>query len=234
MGILIERAMGIQVKICGLRRPRDVWAAAEGGAAMVGFVFYGPSPRALSPTGAGELAGHVPSGLKKVGVFVDASDDQILEASRSASLDFVQLHGREDPARVRAVAELTGLAIIKALPIAVRADLEPVREFEEVADYLLFDAKTPAGGNLPGGNAAAFDWGLLAGRSFKKPWLLSGGLTAENLGRALAMSGAGMVDVSSGVEGSRGEKSSDMIAAFLETAGGSKKGEPAKVGASDG
>ncbi len=226
--------MGIQVKICGLRRPRDVWAAAKGGAAMVGFVFYGPSPRALSPAEAADLAGQVPLGLKKVGVFVDASDDEIRAASRMASLELVQLHGCESPARVRAVAELTGLAVIKALPIAVRADLEPVREFEEVADYLLFDAKTPAGGNLPGGNAAAFDWGLLAGRTFKKPWLLSGGLTAENLGRALAMSGAGMVDVSSGVERSRGEKSSEMIAAFLEIARESKAGERAKIGASDG
>ena len=212
--------MGLDVKICGLNDQASIRAAAEAGAAYVGFVFFAGSPRALTPSAAGDLAGFVPKEVKKVGVFVDAADDLIRQACGQAGLDFLQLHGAESPQRAAEIRKMTGRPVIKALPVEKRDDLLTAAAFEGICDYLLFDARPPAESKRPGGNAVPFEWRLLEGRSFGAPWFLSGGLTADNLKRAVGDSGARIVDVSSGVEVSPGVKSERMIREFLGQASG--------------
>lgn len=212
--------MGLEVKICGLSDRASIRAAAEAGAAYVGFVFFAGSPRALSPGAAAELAGLVPREIKKVGVFVDAADDLICQACDQAGLDFLQLHGAESPRRAAEIRKMTGRPVIKAFAVEKREDLLAATAFESICDYLLFDAGPPAESERPGGNAVPFDWRLLEGRSFGLPWFLSGGLTAGNLKRAVVESGARMLDVSSGVEVSPGVKSGPMIREFLGQAAG--------------
>lgn len=210
-----EGAMGLDVKICGLYDQASIRAAAEAGAAYIGFVFFVGSPRALTPGAAADLAGFVPMEVKKVGVFVDAADDLIRQACGQAGLDFLQLHGTESPPRVAEIRNMTGRPVIKALPVEKKEDLFAAAAFEGICDYLLFDARPPAESGRPGGHAVPFDWRLLEGQSFGVPWFLSGGLTAGNLKRAIGDSGARMVDVSSGVEVSPGVKSGRMIREFL-------------------
>lgn len=211
--------MSIAVKICGLKTQQALDAAIGAGADFVGFNFYPPSPRFLEISAAPELAGATPPSVRRVGVFVDASDEIIGRAIEAGSLDLLQLHGDEHPERVAAVKARFGLPIIKALAIAVPADVDRAREFSGLADWLLFDAKPPkTPGALPGGNAARFDWSLLAGREWTLPWMISGGLEAANVAQAIAATGAGAVDVSSGVERERGVKDAGMIGAFIAAA----------------
>lgn len=214
--------MGVAVKICGLRTPEGIAAAVEGGARFVGFVFYRRSPRYVSPAEARELARRVPEGVAKVGVFVDPGDPE-LEAAR-VGLDMIQLHGAESPERVAMIRARFARPVIKAIKLATEADLEPVAAFAEVADWLMFDAKAPAALDdaLPGGNARAFDWQLLARKDAGggRPWLLSGGLTPGNVAEAIAIAGAEAVDVSSGVETRPGVKSVERIRAFLDAVAG--------------
>ncbi|MCZ6720369.1 MAG: phosphoribosylanthranilate isomerase [Proteobacteria bacterium] len=214
--------MGVAVKICGLRTPEGIAAAVEGGARFVGFVFYRRSPRYVSPAEARELARRVPEGVAKVGVFVNPGDPE-LEAAR-ACLDMIQLHGAESPERVAMIRARFARPVIKAIKLAIEADLEPVAAFAEVADWLMFDAKAPAALDdaLPGGNARAFDWRLLARKDAGggRPWLLSGGLTPGNVAEAIAIAGAEAVDVSSGVETRPGVKSVERIRAFLDAVAG--------------
>lgn len=209
--------MRLKVKICGLKSEAAVAAAAKGGAAMVGFIFYPPSPRAVTAAEAGALIAAAADGAQPVGVFVDPSDETIEATLASARLALIQLHGSETPARVAEVRRRFGLPVIRALPLSGPEDLARAESYEEAADWLMFDAKPPAdqAGALPGGNGLAFDWQLLAGRRFAKPWFLSGGLDAENLAEAVRTSGAAAVDVSSGVERARGEKDIAKIEAFL-------------------
>ena len=196
--------------------------AARYGARYVGFVFYPRSPRSLSVERAAELAAVVPPGIGKVGVTVDPEDAFLDALLARVPLDVIQLHGREDPARVAAVRERTGCRVMKALRLAEAADLAPVRAYAEAADLLLFDAKPPPAaarpGLLPGGNGLSFDWRLLRGLDPGRPWLLSGGLSAGNLAEAVGASGAAAVDVSSGVESRPGVKDPDRLAAFLSAA----------------
>ena len=212
--------MSIAAKICGLSSEEAVAAAVEGGAAYVGFVFYPPSPRALKPASAAVLMRAVSKGPVKVGLFVDADDETIEAVLKEASLDMLQLHGDETPRRVKELRRRFGLPVMKALRIASAVDIAAADEYLPVADWLLFDAKPPASmkGALPGGNALSFDWALLAGRRWAKPWMLSGGLNVGNLGTAVAATKAAHVDVSSGVEDSPGRKSPQKIAAFLKLA----------------
>jgi phosphoribosylanthranilate isomerase len=212
--------MPVRAKICGLNDPASVAAAVGGGASFVGFVFYPPSPRAVTAPAAAVLAAAVPAGIMKVGLFVDASDARIAETLAQTRLDMLQLHGRETPDRVDAIKRRFGLPAMKAVKIAGAADLAMADDYVGHADWLLFDAKPPAQmrGALPGGNALSFDWQLLAGRSWPLPWMLSGGLTGANLGEAVRISGAAVVDVSSGVERRPGEKDPEKIAAFLAEA----------------
>ena len=210
--------MAVRVKICGIRGREVLEAAVEGGAAEVGFVFAPGSPRQLSPGDAARLAPHVPAAVRKVGLFVDAGDEAIGRAVEAAGLDALQLHGRETPERAAAVRGRFGLEVWKAVPVADRADVAAAFAFAGAADRLLFDSRPPAGARLPGGNALAFDWALLAAPLPDLPWLLSGGLTAGNLAVAVGASGAQAVDVSSGVERRRGVKDPALVRAFLEAA----------------
>jgi phosphoribosylanthranilate isomerase len=212
--------MAIEVKVCGLTSADAVAAAAAGGARYLGFVFYPPSPRSLTPARAGELARSAPEGIAKVGVFVDPEDTLLDEVLREVPLDCLQLHGAETPERVTAIRSLTGKTVIKAIKIAGAGDLIPVPAYAEVVDLLMFDARPPdEPGRLPGGNGLAFDWRLLHGLEVGRPWLLSGGLSADNLEDAVRLCRARAVDVSSGVELAPGRKDPQKIRRFLELAG---------------
>ena len=207
--------MKIQTKICGLSTPEAVDCAARNGAAMVGFVFFPPSPRSITVVEAPALTARVPDGVKKVGLTVNADDDLLQEIARNAGIDILQLHGNEEPERVFEVRHKFGLPVIKALPVEDQVDLMVARGYDGVVDYFLFDAKPPEDATRPGGNAMAFDWTLLKGFSLAKPWLLAGGLTPENVAEAARTSGAHMVDVSSSVKDAPGLKNLDKIRAFL-------------------
>lgn len=211
--------MPIAVKICGLTDPAGVEAAIAGGARWVGFVFHGKSPRNVSLPIAAELARMVPTGTRIVGLFVDPSDLRIDEVLSQVMLDTLQLHGSESPERAAALQRRFGLSTIKAIPVADEADLAEARAYDGAVDHLLFDARPPANvASLPGGNGLSFDWPLLAGKRFASPWLLAGGLNADNLPAAVAQSGALAVDVSSGVEDRPGHKCPQRIARFLGAA----------------
>jgi phosphoribosylanthranilate isomerase len=210
--------MTVSVKICGLSDEAAVEAAVEGGAAMTGFVFFDASPRHVTPERAAELTKLVPGGIVKVGLVVDAPDALLDAITATAGIDMLQLHGTETPERTQDVREQFGFPVMKVLPVQDEADVDAVGNYQDIADRLMFDARPPEDASRPGGNARAFDWALLGGRTFKLPWLLAGGLTAENLAEAVAASGAVAVDVSSGVEDAPGRKNPDKIRAFLAAA----------------
>ena len=207
-----------QVKICGLREAVHVAAAVEGGARYLGFVFFPKSPRAVTPAQAAELVAAVPPGIARVGLFVDPDDALLDQVLAGAPLDVIQLHGRESPDRVAAVRALTGLPVMKAVGIAGPEDLPALTDYGLVADMLLVDAKPPRDAVLPGGNGLAFDWRLLVGRRWLRPWLLAGGLTPANVAEAIRLTGAKGVDVSSGVETAPGRKDAALIRAFIAAA----------------
>jgi len=211
--------MSVTAKICGLSTETAVTAAVAGGAAYLGFVFYPPSPRAVTSDRAARLCAAVPAGIARVGLFVDADDDTIGAVLAEAQVDILQFHGNESPERVAEARLRFARPVMKAVAVAAPEDVLGAARYEVVADLLLFDTKPPRGpGALPGGNGLAFDWDLIAGRSWKREWMLSGGLTAELLPEAVRISGATMVDVSSGVERRPGEKDPDKIRAFLAAA----------------
>lgn len=211
--------MSVAAKICGLSSEAGVAAAVAGGAAYVGFVFYPPSPRAVTPERAAELCRAVPAGIRRVGLFVDADDAALAAALAVAPLDLLQFHGHEGPDRVAAVKSRFGLPVMKAVAIAGPDDVAAAALYEEAADILLFDAKPPQRRDaLPGGNGLAFDWRLIAGHAWRRPWMLSGGLTASLLPEAVRVSGARAVDVSSGVERRPGDKDPAKIREFLDVA----------------
>ena len=211
--------MSVAAKICGLSTEAAVTAAVAGGAAFLGFVFYPPSPRAVTAERAARLCAAVPEGIARVGLFVDADDATISAVLAEARIDILQFHGVESPERVAEARASFGRPIMKVVAIAGSEDVLEAARYEEVADMLLFDAKPPCRPDaLPGGNGLAFDWCLIAGRSWRRPWMLSGGLTAELLPEAVRLSGAVAVDVSSGVESRPGEKDLDKICAFLAAA----------------
>jgi len=185
---------------------------------MVGFVFFDRSPRNVSLDEAAALARHVPEGVEKVGVTVDAGDDRLGAIITAARLDTIQFHGNEEVRRLAEVRTRFGVRVMKVIRVATADDLESLPPFDAGADRVMFDARPPPDATRPGGNATAFDWTLLAGIRLRSPWILSGGLDAGNLQRAVETSGATMVDVSSGVETSPGHKSASRIAEFMEHA----------------
>lgn len=209
----------IKVKICGLSSPETVQAAIGAGADFVGFVFFARSPRAVTALQAASLARIVPAGVAKVGLFVDADDAAIADVLAQVGLDYLQLHGAESAARAGQIRARFGLPVIKAVAIGGSADIESARSYEAVSDMLLFDAKPPQTKDaLPGGNGLVFDWTLIAGQTWTRPWMLSGGLDAGNLAEAVRISGANMLDVSSGVESAPGIKDVIKIRGFVEAA----------------
>ncbi|MBY6151583.1 phosphoribosylanthranilate isomerase [Vannielia litorea] len=210
----------IRVKICGLKRPEDMAAVAEAGAAYVGLNFFEPSPRYVSPEEARDLALLAPEGLAKVGLVVDAGDALLDEIVGAVPLDIIQLHGKESAERVQQVRDRYGLPVMKAVGVATEADLPLLDDYGRVADMLLVDAKPAPGDELPGGNGLPFDWRLIAGRRWPVPWMLAGGLHAGNVAEAVARTGARQVDLSSGVEREKGVKDAGLIRAFMEAVAG--------------
>ncbi len=211
----VSSAKHCGVKICGLRDPENLCAAVEAGARFVGFVFYEPSPRHVRPDVAQKLAQMVPTGVRSVGLFVNPDDAYLNAILGGIQLDMIQLHGDESPARAAEIRARYGCEVMKAIRVSSSEDLAGIEDYEAVCDWLLFDAQ-PAECGQYGGAGEVFDWDILAGRRFSKPWMLAGGLTVDNVGDALARLSPDAVDVSSGVERARGEKDAEKIAAFID------------------
>jgi len=207
-----------RVKICGLTEARHVDAAARAGAAYVGFVFFEKSPRNISPQAAAALAIGAPLGLAKVALTVNASDEHLDRITGHVPLDMLQLHGDETPERVAEVRARYGLPVMKVIGVSGPDDIAAIDVFSRVADQIMVDAKAPIGAVRPGGNGAAFDWQLVAGRRWSVPWMLAGGLTSDNVAEAIRLTGVSQVDVSSGVETAPGRKDTDLITRFIEEA----------------
>lgn len=204
------------VKICGLTTPDTLDAALDHGAAFVGAVIFPKSPRHIDVLHAATLFERARDRAKIVAVTVDADDALLTEIALILRPDLIQLHGSETPEQAVKARRLTGAGIIKALPVSTPADLEAAASWEDVADHLMFDARPPEGSDLPGGVGARFDWAMMQGRSYRHPWFLAGGLNPQNAAQAAAISGAPLLDVSSGVESAPGVKDSARIAAFLD------------------
>jgi phosphoribosylanthranilate isomerase len=205
-------------KICGLSTPETVAAALDGGAAYLGFVFFEKSPRYVTPALAARLAAPARGKARIVALMVDPTDALLKEVAEALKPDFIQLHGRETPPRVREAAMRTGAGSIKAIAVGASGDLKHIAEFEAVADHIMLDAKSPPGADRPGGHGVPFDWSLVAGRKFARPWFLAGGLDPYNVAEAVRLSGAPIVDVSSGVERGVGLKDPALIEGFLRAA----------------
>jgi len=210
--------MGVKTKICGISTPEAVTAALDGGAGWLGFMFFAKSPRNLAPDAAARLAQPVRGQAKIVAVLVDPDDAEVDRVAQVLKPDLIQLHGAETPARARAIGVRAGAGIIKALPVSEAADLARAGEYESVVEHLMFEGRPVPDADRPGGGGQAFDWTLLAGRSFQRPWFLAGGLDPWNLSEAVQQSGAPLVDVSSGVERGPGLKDPALIRAFLDAA----------------
>lgn len=201
----------IQVKICGIKTPDILEAAVSAGARFIGFVFYPPSPRHVGADTAKELSLMLPTGVRSVGLFVDPTDEQLDDVLGIVPLDMIQLHGSESVERVAEIKQKYAMQIIKAFCVSCAADIDAARAYEDVVDWLLFDGKS-------GGSGISFDWNLLSNQGFSKPWMLSGGLTPENVVEALSALSPEAVDVSSGVESTRGVKDASKIVDFIEAA----------------
>jgi phosphoribosylanthranilate isomerase len=208
----------IRVKICGLRTPADVAAVVAAGAAYAGLVFFPKSPRNLSLEEARLLSFAAPPGLAKVALTVDADDATLDAIIDAVPLDMLQLHGHETPERVAELRDRYGLPVMKAIGVADESDLAALMDYSLAADQILIDTKPPRDAALPGGNGLSFDWRLLVGRKWLRPWMLAGGLTSENVAEAIHLTGARQVDVSSGVESAPGVKDPARIAAFAKAA----------------
>ena len=213
-------ATGVDVKICGIRTVDDYEACRAAGAAFVGMVFFPRSPRHLSMQEARILANHadrLTGGPARVALTVDMYDAGLEEVVAVAQPQLIQLHGSETPDRAATIRERFGLPLIRAIRVAGPEDLASCSEWDGIADWLLFDAKGDPGG-LPGGTGHVFDWTLLAEHAGKTRWMLAGGLSVENITRAVTETGATAVDVSSGVESTPGKKDADRIRNFVSRA----------------
>jgi phosphoribosylanthranilate isomerase len=207
--------MSIAVKICGITGFEAVDAAIASGAVYGGLVFHPKSPRFVTLEQARVLADAMGGRLKIVALIVDMDDAGIEAVTQAVKPDFLQLHGSESARRTAYIRGKFGVPVIKALPVADSTDLAAAAEYESTADMLMFDARPPKGASYPGGHGAAFDWKILNGRTFTKPWFLAGGLDPDNVARAIELSGALAVDVSSGVENAPGVKDAERIADFV-------------------
>ncbi|WP_316190322.1 phosphoribosylanthranilate isomerase [Bradyrhizobium sp. SZCCHNS2096] len=210
--------MPLLVKICGLTTPETLAAALDAGADMVGFVFFPPSPRHLGLQAARALGAQAKGRALKVALTVDADDATIENIVETLRPDLLQLHGKESVARVRDIKQRFGLPVMKAIPVETAADLASLSGYAAVCDRILFDARAPKDATRPGGLGATFDWHLLQDLKLDLPFMVSGGLSAGNVHEAVRITGAGGVDVSSGVERTPGVKDSDMIREFVRAA----------------
>jgi phosphoribosylanthranilate isomerase len=210
--------MSLIVKICGLSTPETLDAALAAGADMVGFVFFPPSPRHLGLAAATALGRQAKGRALKVALSVDAEDALLENSIEALRPDMLQLHGKESVARLRNIKQKFGLPVMKAIPVETAADLAQVAGYAAVADQILFDARAPKDATRPGGLGTAFDWHLLENLQLNIPFMVSGGLHADNVAEAIRVTRTGGVDVSSGVESAPGRKDADMIRAFIRAA----------------
>lgn len=210
--------MPLVVKICGLSTRETLDVALDGGADMVGFVFFEASPRHVDLAKARDLGAHVKGRAQKVALTVDADDARLANIVDTLKPDLLQLHGSETVARVRDVKEKFGIPVMKVIPVATAADLAVLPGFAAVSDRILFDARAPKDATRPGGLGVPFDWHLLENIDSKVPFMLSGGLTPPNVAEAIRITRAKGVDVSSGVERAPGVKDPDLIRAFIRAA----------------
>ena len=209
--------MPVKVKICGVRTPEVVEAAIAAGADYLGVVFFPASPRHVTLAEAALLTKAAAGRIASVAVLVDPDDALIEDVLAIAGPDLLQLHGREDPERLAAIKARFGVPLIKAIQVASAKDVAIAERYGDSADILLFDAKLDQAG-APGGAGKSFDWRVLEGVKRRRPFALSGGLTAENVGEAIRLTGAVMVDVSSGVERARGHKDTELVRRFIRAA----------------
>jgi phosphoribosylanthranilate isomerase len=205
-------------KICGINDPRAMTAAIEGGASHVGLVFYPKSPRFVTLDQAANLSSMAANKATRVALFVDPNDAELHAVLGAVPIELVQLHGSESPERTEEIKKATGRAIMKVISVSDATDIARAKDYVDVADWLMFDAKPPKSlkNALPGGNAVSFDWSLLSAKTWPLPWMLAGGLTAENVAEAIRLTGAKVLDTSSGVEDTPGKKNPIKIKAFLE------------------
>ena len=216
----MSTATDTAVKICGIATPEDYDACRDAGAAFIGMVFFPRSPRHLSMTEARAIANHADAlgdGPARVALTVDMDDAGLDDVVETARPQLIQLHGNETPARADAIRQRYGLPLIRAIRVGGPEDLASCADWDGIADWLLFDAKGDPGG-LPGGTGHVFDWTLLAEHAGTTRWMLAGGLSPDNISRALAVTGATAVDVSSGVESAPGKKDAARIRQFVSQA----------------
>lgn len=209
----------LAIKICGLSTLDTVGAAVRAGASHVGFVHFPKSPRHVGADQMRALAAAIPASVERVGVVVDPDDELLADLVAGGALTALQLHGKESPQRAAAIRQRFGLPVWKAIAVKTRADIDGASAYTGAVDRLLFDAKTPEGAALPGGMGLRFDWTLLNGLAIAMPWGLSGGLSADNAAEAVRVTGAPLIDISSGVESAPGIKSVDKIMAFCKAVG---------------
>jgi phosphoribosylanthranilate isomerase len=212
--------MSTRVKICGLKTETALEVALDGGADYVGLVFFPPSPRHVTLARAAAMVPKARGRAKIVALLVDPDDGLIADVVAAAAPDMLQLHGQETQERVAEVRSRWAIPIMKAVAVETAEDARAALRFSGAADLILFDARAPEASTRPGGNGAPFDWRLLAGMKGAGPFVLSGGLTPDNVAEAIRATGAGIVDVSSGVESRPGEKDPELIRRFLRTAKG--------------
>jgi phosphoribosylanthranilate isomerase len=210
--------MSVLVKICGINSAAAADAVVRAGADFGGLVFFAKSPRNLTFEAGSAFAERMRGRLRLAALVVDADDEFLARVAREIKPDFLQLHGKETPARAAEIRARFSIPIIKVLAVAEPSDLARARDYDGIADMLMFDAKAPENASRPGGHGQAFDWRMLNGVRLPQPWFLAGGLNPENVGRAIAVSGAQLVDVSSGVESAPGVKSESLIADFVAAA----------------
>jgi len=208
----------VKVKICGVRTPDILDVAAEAGADYIGLIFFPKSPRHIEPAAARALVERARGKVKTVAVLVDPDDAAVDRVAKEVGPDFLQLHGGETPERAAAIKARSGLPIIKAISVEGRGDAAKASAYRGIAQLILFDAKADAAALLPGGNGAVFDWTALAGPAIDRPFALSGGLNPANVGEAIAVTGASVVDVSSGVERAPGDKDAGLVRDFISAA----------------
>jgi phosphoribosylanthranilate isomerase len=204
------------IKICGITTSEALDAAIAARADFIGLVFFAKSPRHIDPAAAAALAARAAGRATVVGLLVDPEPDYLAQVLNTVPLDVIQLHGRETPAQVAATAARHGVPVWKAVGVKSRADVAAADRFAGAAARVLFDAKPPAGADLPGGNGLRIDWTVLKGVRPALPWMLAGGLDPDNVREAIAITGAPALDVSSGVESAPGVKDPARIHAFCQ------------------
>jgi len=206
------------VKICGLKTKPDIQTAIDNGADFLGFIFFPPSPRNISPQQAQEISANVPTNIKKVAVIVDMSEDDIYSLLSQFDADIIQMHGEESPEFVQNIKDRFKLPIIKAIPVEDKNNLEEIEKYKDIADYIMLDKKPDITDGIPGGTGKSFNWDILKNTDLPNNWILSGGLNIDNVTQAIEQTGASFIDVSSGVEKARGVKDPELIKAFLQKA----------------